>query len=65
MIISLQEKTLFQKRIPWRHLFLLCSSFRAHPTTLLLKIPHIFGGTLPPVPPRSPPLDVDNVWHIF
>src|SRR6218665_1008146 len=47
-------------------LFLLCSYFRAHPTTLLLKIlgggcmghppPQILGGTVPPVPPRSLPL---------
>src|SRR6218665_2338856 len=46
--------------------FLLCSHFRAHPTTLLLKIlggrmhgpsPHLtFLGTVPPVPPRSLPL---------
>src|SRR6218665_2353750 len=45
---------------------LLCSYFRAHPTTLLLKIfggrmhgptpTSSFGGTAPPVPPRSPPL---------
>src|SRR6218665_1864820 len=50
-----------------KHLFLLCSYFHAHPTTLLLKIlggpmhgtsPHLkFGGrTVHPVPPRSPPL---------
>src|SRR6218665_2033473 len=56
MTISSQEK----------HNFSLCSCFHAHPTTLLLKIlggpmhgrsPHlkIFGGTVPPVPPRSPP----------
>src|SRR6218665_2866967 len=46
--------------------FLLCSYFRAHPTTLLLKIlggrmhgpspPQIFGGTVLPVPPRSSPM---------
>ena len=35
---SSQENPLFQKRIPWQHFFLLCSYFRAHPTTLLLKI---------------------------
>src|SRR6218665_118740 len=48
-----------------KHL-LLCSYFRAHPTTLLLKIlegtdawavpTSNFGGTVPQVPPRSPPL---------
>src|SRR6218665_488789 len=49
------------------HHFSLCSYFHAHPTTLLLKIlggtnawavppPQILGGTVPPVPPRSPPL---------
>src|SRR6218665_2259531 len=42
--------------------FLLCSCFRAHPTTLLLKIlggrMHLkfVGGTVPPVLPRSPTL---------
>src|SRR6218665_863416 len=51
-------------------LFLLCSYFRAHPTTLLLKIlrgrmhgpsPHLeFWGDRPPVSPRSPPLVIDN-----
>src|SRR6218665_3309443 len=50
--------------------FLLCSCFRAHPTTLLLKIlwgpmhgpsPHLkfFLGDRPPVPPRSPPLYIN------
>src|SRR6218665_2033637 len=48
--------------------FSLCSCFHAHPTTLLLKIlggpmhgrsPHLkFWGTVPPVLPRSPPLDL-------
>jgi len=63
---SSQEKPLFQKRIPWWHLFiLLCSYFRAHSTTLLLKIlgermhgptpPQIFWGPSPS-PPRSPPM---------
>ena len=67
MTLSSQEKPLFQKRIPWWHLFLLCSYFRAHPTTLLLKIlggrlhrpsPHLkfFGGPFPHFPLRSPPL---------
>src|SRR6218665_3157030 len=67
MTYSSQEKALFQKRIPLRHLFfLLCSCFRAHPTTLLLKIlggpmhepsPHLkFFLGVPPVPPRSSPL---------
>src|SRR6218665_324622 len=47
-------------------IFLLSLGFRAHPTTLLLIIlggPMLgpsptsnFGGTVPPVPPRSPPL---------
>src|SRR6218665_3676850 len=51
MTISSQEK----------HNFSLCSCFHAHPTTLLLKIlggtnAWILGGTVPPVPPRSPPL---------
>src|SRR6218665_1778906 len=56
MTISSQEK----------HNFSLCSCFHAHPTTLLLKIlgdqcmggppTSNFGGTVPPVPPRSPPL---------
>src|SRR6218665_1843688 len=46
--------------------FFTLSYFHAHPTTLLLKIlgdqcmgrppPQIFGGTVPPSPPRSPPL---------
>src|SRR6218665_3238642 len=62
MTLCSQEKRLFQKRIPLSHLFLLCSYFRAHPTTLLLKIlgrrmhgpspPQILGDR----PPRSPPL---------
>src|SRR6218665_3824457 len=48
--------------------FLLCSYFRAHPTTLLLKIlwgrmhgpsPHLkFEGDRSPSPTRSPPLDI-------
>src|SRR6218665_1321050 len=56
MTLSSQEK----------HHFLLSSYFRAHPTTLLLKIlggrmhgsspTSHFGGTVPPVLPRSPPL---------
>ena len=57
--LSSQEQPLFHKRIPLLHLFLLCSYFRAHPTTLLLKI---FGGRMHgPVPhlkffggPQSP-----------
>ena len=62
----LLKKRLFQKRIPLWHHFLLCSYFRAHPTTLLLKIlggrmhgpsPHLkFWGERPPSPSRSPPL---------
>ena len=50
-------------------LFLLCSYFRAHPTTLLLKIlggtdawavpTSNLGGAVPPVAPRSPPLHID------
>jgi len=50
--------------------FLLCSYFRAHPTTLLLEIlggadawavPHLkyFGGPSPQSP-RSPPLSLNN-----
>src|SRR6218665_2938485 len=57
MTISSQEK----------HNFSLSSCFHAHSTTLLLKIlggpmhgrstpPKNFGGTVPPSPPRSPPL---------
>src|SRR6218665_869607 len=56
MTLSSQEK----------HFLLFCSYFRAHPTTLLLKIlggrmhglsPHLkFWGIVPPVSPRSPPL---------
>src|SRR6218665_1066665 len=48
------------------HHFSLFSYFRAHPTTLLLKIlggrmhgpspTSNFGGTVPPSPPRFPPL---------
>src|SRR6218665_2851228 len=48
------------------HHFSLFSYFHPHPTTLLLKMlggpmhgpsPHLkFGGTVSPVPPRSPPL---------
>src|SRR6218665_1178850 len=39
MTLSSQEQPLFQKRInSFMTLFLLCSYFRAHPTTLLLKI---------------------------
>src|SRR6218665_2590877 len=46
--------------------FLLTSCFRAHPITILLKIlgadawavpsPQIFGGTVPPALPKSPPM---------
>src|SRR6218665_2239742 len=66
MTLSSQEKPLFQKRIPLSRLFLLCSYFRAHLTTLILKIlgdgwavlpPQIFVGNRPPSPSRSPPLD--------
>src|SRR6218665_719209 len=56
-----KRKTTISEKIPLRHHFLLCSYFRAHPTTLLLKIlgglmhgpsPHLkfFGGTVHPVP---------------
>src|SRR6218665_446976 len=62
MTISSQEK----------HNFSLCSCFHAHPPTLLLKIlggfqcmggppTSNFGATVPPVPPRSPPLALRNV----
>src|SRR6218665_74066 len=54
-----------------KHLLLLCSYFRAHPTTLFLKIlggrmhgpspPQIFWGTVPPVSPRSPPMATARV----
>src|SRR6218665_268423 len=64
MTISSQEK----------HNFPLCSCFHAHPTTLLLNNiggtnawavppPQILGGTVPPVPPRSPPLQVSTRTH--
>ena len=66
MTLSSQENTLFQKKSLYDTFFYSCSYFRAHPTTLLLKIlgggcmghppPQILGGTVPPVPPRSPPL---------
>src|SRR6218665_684123 len=57
-------------------IFLLCSSFRAHPTTLILKIlggtnawafppPQILGGTVPSVPPRSTPLVVVTMTMPF
>jgi len=46
--------------------FILSSHFRMHPITLLLEIwgdgcmgrppPHFFGGAVPPVPHKSPPL---------
>src|SRR6218665_3094369 len=55
------------------HHFSLCSYFHAHPTTLLLNIlggdqcmgrppTSNFGGTVPPVPPRSPPLLIPSLF---
>src|SRR6218665_2217615 len=58
----------FRKEFLYDSFFLICSYFRAHPTTLLLKIlgdgcmgrslTSNFGGDRPPVSPtcRSPPL---------
>src|SRR6218665_2072840 len=43
MTLSSQEQPLFQKKNSFMTPFLLCSYFRAHPTTLLLKI---FGGRM-------------------
>ena len=64
MTLSSQEK----------HLFWLCSYFRAHPTTLLLKIlgglmhgpsPYLkLWGDRPPSPPRSLPLHVAVHLHV-
>ena len=59
--ISLQyAKPLFQKIIPWWHLFLLCSCFREHPTNTTSQniggtdawaVPHPnFWGDLPQTP---------------
>src|SRR6218665_630424 len=55
------RKTLFQKIIPLRHHFLLCSFFRNHPTNTTSENivgtvawafppPQIFGETVPPFP---------------
>ena len=59
------ETTISEKNSFMTH-FLICSCFRAHPTTLLLKIlggqmygpspTSHFGWNVPPVPHRSPPL---------
>src|SRR6218665_2020423 len=60
-VFFLTRKTTISEKTSFRTLFLLCSYFRARPTTLLLKIlggtdawavPHLkfFGGTVPPVP---------------
>src|SRR6218665_11192 len=74
MTLSSHEKPLFQKRIPFMTPVLLCSYFRAPPTTLLLNIlggpmhgtsphPKLWGG-LPPSPPRSPPLSSEQPrWY--
>src|SRR6218665_3800020 len=68
-----QEQPLFQKRIPLSHLFLLCSYFRAHPTTLLLKIlggrmhgpsPNSNLGAVPPVPLGLRPCTVVEFNHM-
>src|SRR6218665_850463 len=69
MTFSSQEQPLFQisEENSFMTPFLLCSYFRAHPTTLLLKIlgggrmhgpsPHLkLWGDRPPSPPRFPPL---------
>ena len=58
---SSREKPLFQKIIPWWHLFLLCSCFCAHPANTTSQnirgtdawaVPHLkFGGPSP-----SPPI---------
>src|SRR6218665_271145 len=54
------------KTISLLHFFVSCYNFRTLPITLLLQIlgdecigrPHLkFWGTVPPVPPRSPPMD--------
>src|SRR6218665_2648701 len=69
MTLSSQEKPLFQKKNSLTTpIFLLCSCFRAHSTTLLLKIlgdqcmgrppPQILGDR-PPSPSRSPHLPDD------
>src|SRR6218665_3923408 len=60
MTLSSQEQPQFQKKNSFTTPFLLCSYFRAHPTTLLLKIlggrmhgtsPHLkLWGDRPPVP---------------
>src|SRR6218665_737680 len=65
------KKLSFNKKFLDDTYFLLCSSFRAHATTLLLKIlggpmhgssPHLkFWGTVPPVPHRSPSLLVGKL----
>ena len=67
MTLSSQEKPLFQKRIPWWHLFYSVHTFariRQHyfskywgTDAWAFPPPHIFlGGPSPLVPPRSPPL---------
>src|SRR6218665_1053329 len=63
--LFLTRKTTISEKNSFMTPFFLCSYFRAHPTTLLLKNiggtdawagPHLkFGGT---VPPSSPPLNV-------
>src|SRR6218665_1795603 len=60
MTLSSQEKALQKKFLDGTYFFLLCSIFRAHPTTLLLKIlggpmhgpspTSNFGGTVPHSP---------------
>src|SRR6218665_1199604 len=51
MTLSSQEKPLFQKIIPSRHLFLLCSCFRTHPTNTPSQ--NIGGRTHGPSPPSQ------------
>ena len=68
MTLSSQEKPLFQKIIPWWHLFLLYSCFRTHPTNTrpsyfskywrdgCMGRPHLYfwGDRLSPSPPVPP-----------
>ena len=76
MTLSSQEKPLFHKRISLRHFFLLCSYFRAHPTTLYTSqniggrmygpspTSNLWAGVAPS-PTRSPPLVVIDVTNVL
>ena len=61
MTLSSRQKLLFLKIIPWWHLFLLCSYFRAHPDNTTSgrmhgpSPPQILGRPSP-LAPRSPPI---------